>query len=162
MTEASPKRFACDVMLGKLARELRMLGIDVHYDRTHSGMAAYRTARTKGRLFLTRSSRLRRLPGVVFVESNDPKEQLEQVKKLAGIGTREPPANRCLSCNEVLEKITREQARPSVPFYIYQIHHDFSRCPRCGRVFWPGTHVQQMRKGLGSSKSSQMRNTKEV
>jgi len=122
-----------------------MLGIDVRYDRTRSGMAAYRVARAQGRVFLTRSNRLRSLPGVVFIESTNPSEQVAQVKKLVGPVAQERPANRCLECNAVLEKISREQARPAIPFYIYQIHHDFSRCPKCGRVYWPGTHVQRMR-----------------
>ena len=59
------------------------------------------------------------------------------------------PFGRCLSCNVPLEKLTREQARPSVPFFIYQIHHDFRGCPKCHRVYWPGNHVEQMAQRAG-------------
>jgi uncharacterized protein with PIN domain len=66
-----------------------------------------------------------------------------------------PPAEkiaaygRCLQCNVPLEKLTREQARPSVPFFIYQIHQDFRGCPKCRKVYWPGDHVEQMSQRAG-------------
>ncbi len=151
-------------MLGKLARELRLLGMDVEYQRNLANMQAYRAARATGRTLLTRNKRLTKLPGVVFVESQNPPEQVAQVRA----ATAEPddrqkqkrpapsapasvrakpeatPFGRCLECNSPLEKVSRDQARPSVPFFVYQIHYDFRRCPKCRRVYWPGNHVQDM------------------
>ncbi len=183
--------FLCDVMLGRLARELRLLGIDCEYDRNLGGMVAYREARKTGRVFLTRANKLRTLPGAMFVQSQVAVEQVAQVKAEIAAGlkpvvpieveapaapqqstvgptaarprsepvpAREPerpaapppektPAfGRCLECNAPLEKISREQARPSVPFFVYQIHHEFRRCPKCRRVFWPGNHVANMQR----------------
>jgi len=160
--EEQSKRLYCDIMLGKLARELRMRGIDVEYRRGVGGMRAYQTARHHGRVFLTRSGRLRELEAVFFVEGNDPAEQLARVCEKFGLApgpevTPEKPEkperpddrlNRCLECNVVLEKITRDQARPSIPFFIYQIHSEFTRCPKCKRVYWPGSHAQKMRARL--------------
>lgn len=131
-------------MLGRLARELRALGMDVKYDRFRGGMGAYRQAQADGRTFLTRSSRLKALPGAVFIESEKPTEQLEQVRKQFAVQPPEKPGNRCTVCNEPLEAISREQARPAVPFFIYQIHYDFHRCRKCGRIYWPGSHVENM------------------
>uniref|UniRef100_A0A7C4GEH7 Mut7-C RNAse domain-containing protein n=1 Tax=candidate division WOR-3 bacterium TaxID=2052148 RepID=A0A7C4GEH7_UNCW3 len=144
MADTAPPRFLCDVMLGKLARELRSLGLDVKYDRLRGGMGAYRQAQADGRTFLTRSSRLKSLPGAVFIESEKPAEQVEQVKRQFAVKPEEKPGNRCTVCNEPLEAISREQARPAVPFFIYQIHHDFHRCRKCGRIYWPGSHVENM------------------
>jgi len=158
--EEQSRRLFCDIMLGRLARELRMRGIDVEYRRGVGGMRAYQTARHHGRMFLTRSGRLRELEAVFFIESNDPAEQLARVCEKFGLEPgpavkaekAEQPEkprdqlNRCLECNVVVEKITRDQARPSIPFFIYQIHSEFTRCPKCKKVYWPGSHAQKMRE----------------
>lgn len=234
-------------MFGRLARELRLAGIDCEHDRNLGGMAAYRVARQRGRILITRANRLRELPGVVFISTPEPAEQVTQVKSAieAGLAPAVPvdeprpepsgdsrpqprtepipalnpvtvspepgpvpqettesdgqlemamlaplplplpqaesprrenrheprreraprhqrdrrpqrtapqsapqrptaaaePGVRCSTCGVVLEKITREQARPVVPFFTFQIHHDFRRCPKCRKVFWPGSHV---------------------
>ena len=179
--------FLCDVMLGKLARELRLLGYDVEYDRNLGGMPAYKVARQSGRILLTRTNKLKGLPGTIYVPAQLAPEQVAQVKAEIEAGLkpaipvaaeepslaaekpdrpkpervsapRQPPSppaeriapyGRCLQCNVPLEKLTREQARPSVPFFIYQIHHDFRGCPKCRKVFWPGDHVEQMAQRTG-------------
>ena len=183
--------FLCDVMLGKLARELRLLGYDAEYDRNLGGMPAYRVARQRGRILLTRTNKLRGLPGTIYVPSQLAPEQVAQVKAEIEAGLKpavpvaeeapatappvdkpaqprpqpertpapvrpaSPPAERiapfgrCLQCNVPLEQLTREQARPSVPFFIYQIHHDFRGCPKCRKVYWPGNHVEQMAQRAG-------------
>lgn len=165
--EGTVRQLVCDAMLGKLSRELRALGMDVEYRRGTSGMRGYKHARSKGRLFLTRNTKLRELEGVMFVEGNDPAQQLEQVK--VEFGLAEAPAEapapsprsqperdrdeaRCRECNVPLEKITRDAARPSIPFFIYQIHHDFRRCPKCKKVFWPGSHLQDAAARQGGSR----------
>jgi hypothetical protein len=31
-----------------------------------------------------------------------------------------------------------------VPDYIYRVHHEFSRCPSCRKIYWAGTHYGHM------------------
>lgn len=138
-------------MLGKLSRELRILGLDVDYSRGMGGMRAYRRARGRGRTLLTRNTRLRDMQGVLFIPTTDLREQMAEVgrqlkiEELIDAGAKKEEAfTRCIKCNGQLEKITRDQARPSVPFFIYQIHHDFQRCTQCKRVYWPGSHKNDM------------------
>jgi uncharacterized protein with PIN domain len=205
--------YICDAMLGRLARELRMRGLDVFYQRNLGGMMAFRQSRQSGRTLLTRNHRLKGLPGVVSIESNNIREQVAQVtgepvepapepkpaeaeapavqpeadgkSQQAPVEPRperpperrqeqrreprpprehrpeqrreprpegearpapEPQFGRCLACNAPLEQVSRDTARPSIPFFIYQIHHDFRRCPKCKKVFWPGSHVQDMER----------------
>ncbi|MFO7638933.1 MAG: Mut7-C RNAse domain-containing protein [bacterium] len=162
-------RLACDTMLGKLSRELRKLGVDTEYHRGIGGMRGYKRALEQNRVFLTRNSRLKELPGAVYVDSNDSAEQLVQVRARFGLAGGEPaeataapepqpaappppPGDRCLECNEPLEKVSREQARPSIPFFIYQIHYDFSRCPKCRRVYWPGSHARDMTRRVAPAR----------
>ncbi|MBM3315280.1 hypothetical protein FJY71_05500, partial [candidate division WOR-3 bacterium] len=161
MTEPGQVRFYCDAMLGRLARELRLLGLDVRYDRQKGGLVAYKEALADNRIFLTRNSRTRSLPGSFFVESQIAAEQVKQLREKFGSGAAAAaaaaapagapvvapplkPGNRCIECNEPLQRLGRDQARPAIPFYIFQIHYEFQRCPKCGRVYWPGSHVQSI------------------
>uniref|UniRef100_A0A7V3V0D4 Mut7-C RNAse domain-containing protein n=1 Tax=candidate division WOR-3 bacterium TaxID=2052148 RepID=A0A7V3V0D4_UNCW3 len=149
MNKSSQPRLFCDVMLGRLARRLRLLGLDVRYDPNIKGLPAYRRAKAESRLFLTRYHRLKNLPDVLFLESENIERQIQQIRQHLNIteNKKQPKSGiltRCSVCNEVLKKIDRDQARPAVPFYIYQIHNDFRRCPRCQRIYWPGSHVHKM------------------
>jgi uncharacterized protein with PIN domain len=146
-------KLTCDAMLGKLAKELRILGVNVEYNRGAGGMNCYRKARGDGRTMITRNTRLKELPGVFFIQGGRTEEELAQVKKEFNIRADSGQAlTRCLEDNEELEKVTREQARPSIPFFIYQIHHEFRRCPKCKRVYWPGSHVRDMQRRVESGR----------
>ncbi len=143
-------------MLGKLGRELRMLGMDVEQKRGWGSTRGYRQARSRERVFLTRNTELKEQSGVLFIDSEKPDEQLAQVRReynLSPEPDKDKALNRCLQCNVALEKLSREQARPSIPFFIYQIHHEFSRCPKCKRVFWPGSHAKGMVRRIGADRS---------
>jgi len=56
--------------------------------------------------------------------------------------------SRCLECNAVLEDIDRESAFEKVPAYVYLTHERFARCPSCERIYWHGTHAEEMLKQL--------------
>jgi uncharacterized protein with PIN domain len=136
-------------MLGKLARRLRLLGVDVRYESRAKGIEAYRRAKAEARLFLTRNHRFKNLPDVLYVQSGRVNEQVEQIRQFLHLSPAEKRAEsgiltRCSVCNEPLTQIGREQARPAIPFYIYQIHTQFRRCPKCHRVYWPGSHIQKI------------------
>ena len=106
-------KLTCDTMLGKLGRELRILGMDVEQKRGWGSTRGYRQARSRERVFLTRNTELKGQPGVLFIDSEKPDEQLGQVRREYGLSPEPDKAlSRCLQCNVALEKITRDQARP--------------------------------------------------
>ncbi len=121
--------------MGRLARWLRLMGIDAPIAR----QAPPRLP--PGEAFLTRTRRLAHRPGFVLVASERTPEQLAQVAAELGL-TLEPELlfSRCLDCNRPVEPISREQAAGSVPEFTLQHAASFTRCPQCGRVFWPGSH----------------------
>ena len=49
-----PIRFVCDVHLGRLARHLRMVGLDTRYDKHHADAALARLTDAEDRVLLTR------------------------------------------------------------------------------------------------------------
>jgi uncharacterized protein with PIN domain len=138
-------KFIADVMLGRLAKRMRLRGFDVLYDRTLDDNDLIRRSLEERRVILTRDAALARRPlaaNNIFISSDDVREQMRQV--LAAFPARTSPLTRCSVCNEPLAAISREDARDLVPAYVHRTHDAFLRCPVCGRVYWTGTHVRRM------------------
>jgi uncharacterized protein with PIN domain len=143
-------RFAADRMLGRLARWLRVLGHDVSYGPHLAGRTLLASARREQRLVLTRDTRLRRArnaPPLLFLTSDDFREQLRQVARAVPLANG-PLFGRCLECNRMLEEVAREAVRDRVPAYVFATAGHFHRCSRCGRLYWPATHHAHMRREL--------------
>jgi uncharacterized protein with PIN domain len=148
-------RFIADRTLGKLAKKLRVLGFDVVYWRGGNLEGAVKAAATEGRVLLTRSRRVQeKAEGlqVLVVEANEPREQILQVLSTFGL---QPPANqffsRCLMCNEALTPISKGEVEGKVPDFIHRTYDSFHICPRCHRIYWPGTHFQKMKKEMATT-----------
>jgi uncharacterized protein with PIN domain len=145
------QRFVADRMLGKLAKWLRVFGYDVVYLRQGADEEIEERLR-EGRIFLTRNRRAeswQHLGKVFVVHANEPKKQLREVVQglgLAVIGAE--LFSRCLSCNCLLQTVSRKDVRAEVPDYIYQTQRQFHRCGDCGKVYWSGSHSEKMRQQL--------------
>jgi uncharacterized protein with PIN domain len=142
--------FVVDAMLGTLAKWLRLLGYDTLFDPELNDHQLVRIARAEGRVLLTRDQELARRRGlrVLLVTSERLDEQVKQI--LADLDL-EPGHlySRCPVCNGLLEAMDRQTARARVPAYVAQKHETFRSCPDCQRVYWRGTHWQQMEEKLG-------------
>ncbi len=159
-TVPTETRFIADVMLGRLATWLRLLGCDVEYFREISDEDLVERASLEGRVILTRDlelSRRRKARGNHFlVRGDDYKEQLRQVVSRFSIDPLARILTRCLRCNLPLEEIGLEEARRRVPPFVYETQRGFRACRSCGRVYWRGTHrfnairlVREMLEGGG-------------
>ena len=148
--DARPPRFAVDVMLGRLARWLRVLGHDTAYGPHLRRRELAACARREGRLLLTRDTRLvadPALPPHLFITSDHFREQLRQVAAAAPLRDA-TPLSRCLDCNRVLEPVTRESVQHRVPPYVFETQVRFLRCTHCDHLYWPATHGVRMRHEL--------------
>lgn len=135
-------------MVGRLARWLRMLGADVFYDPALGGPALLRLARRERRTMLTRDKRLRTAPDVLYVESNMLRDQLREVLASFPFDPRRCAFTRCLECNRPLTTVPREVVARRVPPFVYASQDQFAECDRCGRLYWPGTHVARVMREL--------------
>ncbi len=139
-------KFIADVMLGRLAKRMRLLGFDVLYDRTLNDNEVIRLALDGDRVILTRDVSLAARPlatNHLLIASDFVNDQIEQVLSVYSRDTLRP-LTRCSECNDILHPIAKEEARDFVPRYVYEKKGSFLRCPRCGRIYWKGTHVQRM------------------
>jgi uncharacterized protein len=149
-------RFLADANVGRLARWLRAYGYDAAYAAHVDDSQLIGRALAEGRVLLTRDSGLMQrrvvargsLPAVLL-RSDRVDEQLRQV-----VGELELPGDRalsrCLECNVELEPRPKAEVSERLPPHVRATQVRFSECPRCGRVYWPGTHWQRMRERMGA------------
>jgi hypothetical protein len=143
-------KFLADRMLGKLAKELRMLGYDTIYYRGENAYPLIKLAREEGRVILTRNTKLlpkRPEDHIIRVMQDQPPLQLRELiqKKVISLN-EENLFSRCLLCNILLDEIPREEAEGKVPDFIFYQQREFFRCPQCLRIYWKGSHQDHMQK----------------
>src|SRR5436190_8778601 len=133
-------KFVADGHLGKLARDLRLLGFDVVYAPAASDSSLAASC-SDDRALLTRDRRLLMHKIVrhgYCPRSDDPTEQILEVIRRFDLAKMIAPYTRCLQCNGLLAHANKmdviEQLQPLTKIY----YQDFRRCPGCGKIYWPG------------------------
>jgi uncharacterized protein len=153
--EASYPRFVADVMLGRLAKWLRIAGFDVLYSNKFTDDELIAISSLEGRVLLSRDTRLlirKPVKDFIFIDSEEIQKQIRIVFESMHISSLDSLLSRCLSCNEALIEASRESVRELVPEFVYITQSRFKLCPACRRIFWAGTHrnsvVQTLQKLL--------------
>jgi uncharacterized protein with PIN domain len=134
-------KFIADVMLGRLAKRLRLIGLDVLYDTALDDNGIIRLSLEQDRVILTRDTGLAARPiaaNHLFITSDRVQEQVEQVRSAFPLDAL--PLTRCSACNEPLAFGTgaRRGSRTGV---CVRNQYAFLRCPGCERIYWKGSHV---------------------
>lgn len=138
-------KFIADVMLGRLAKRLRLLGFDVLYDRTLNDNELIRLSLEQDRVILTRDTGLAARPlaaNHLFINGDGVLAQVEQV--LSAFPASSLPLTRCSECNVLLAPLKKRDARDLVPPPVYDAYDEFLQCASCGRIYWKGSHVKRM------------------
>jgi len=139
-------------MLGKLAKQLRMLGYDTIYYRGEDAYRLIKLAREEGRVILTRNNKLLpRTPEdrIVRITEDKPFLQINELIQKGCISLNEENLlSRCLLCNVLLDDIPREEAEGKVPDFIFYQQKEFYRCPQCLRIYWQGSHQEDMKRRI--------------
>jgi hypothetical protein len=140
-------KFIADVMLGRLAKRLRLLGFDVLYDPAFDDNDIIRLSLEQNRVILTRDVPLSRRPlaaNNLFLQHEDVELQIEQILSAFSDLPGQRPLTRCSRCNGLLRQLPRAEARDLVPEQVYRRNMKFLYCEGCGRIYWTGTHVANM------------------
>jgi len=145
-------RLLCDEMLKGIGRWLRAAGYDVAIAEggAHDDdLVAH--ARAEGRLLLTCDRRLAvragEDPTIALLTTESLDEAAGELSARFGIDWLYAPFTRCLVDNTHLVPAATEDIA-GLPATARQGAGPLMRCPRCGRVFWPGSHVRRMRARL--------------
>jgi len=127
--------------LGRLLRWLRILGFDTVLEKNRAGLVI-RSLREE-RIILTRDSKISRFTGIrtIKIDSDFVEEQLEQlIRKLNLKIDRNNIFSICILCNEALEPAGKNSVKGEVPEFVFETQENFTRCPKCGKIYWRGTH----------------------
>ena len=135
-------------MLGTLAKWLRICGYDTEYAHAESDDEIIERARKEGRIVITRDKELfERCKSAILVENNGIEEQLQRVFREANLSIDEENIlTRCTVCNVAVKEIEKEKVKEKVPPHAYENHEEFWICPKCKRIYWMGTHWENMEK----------------
>ena len=154
-------RFVVDGHLGRLAAYLRMLGFDTWYDRLADDILLASVANNEGRLLLTRDVGLlkrREVERGYCVRSDKPHSQLREVSRRFGLHCCIAPFQRCMDCNGQLNAVSKHQIEHLLPPHTRETKNEFSRCSRCGKIYWRGSHharmlgwIKELTAGAGSA-----------
>ena len=147
LQRAQIERFVADGHLGKLARNLRLLGFDVAYDTGLDDPQLLQVMQIEQRALLTRDRRLL-MHAVVrdgfCPRSSDPVDQTIEVVRRFQLSEVLKPFTRCLQCNAPLQEIDKasvlDQLEPLTRIY----YNEFRRCTGCGKLFWRGSHFSKL------------------
>ena len=138
-------KLAADGMLGGVAKWLRLLGFDTYYLRGGPKRPM------PDRVLLTRRpggfnrAMFKGWSRVINLTANETRAQLAEIVRTLDL-TREDLAlmTRCSVCNQELRPAGPDEVAGRVPEYVQATQTEFSECPGCGRIYWPGTHQRPM------------------
>jgi uncharacterized protein with PIN domain len=146
---SADRAFVADGHLGRLTRNLRLLGFDVAYDPRAEDRQLLGVMERENRALLTRDRRL--LMHAVVKTGYCPRSQnadeqtVEVIRRFDLLGSL-APFTRCLRCNAPLQKVPKteiiERLEPLTKIYYEQ----FRRCTGCSQVYWPGSHFAKLQK----------------
>jgi len=136
-----------DGHLGRLASHLRMLGLDCLYNNGYEDDELVHVSVEAGRILLTRD-RLLLMHKVIsqgyLLRSLNPTEQLYEVVQRYGLVKWVKPFQRCMSCNHLLEPVSKEAVLHRLEPLTKKYFDDFRICPACEQVYWKGSHYERM------------------
>lgn len=148
-------------MLGKLSRFLRFLGYDTLYRTQESINEMLETAREEDRIILTRSDEIiqmckKRNLHNLFITNIEVSEQLKEIKASFSLNIVYPPSKmRCSVCNDDLKVRNKEEIIDKIPEGTEKNYNDFWECRGCFKIYWMGSHWQDIKKTISEINSSE-------
>ena len=139
------ERFLCDSMLGSLSKWMRFLGYDTAFYKFNNTDQNYLISLRENRLFLTKNTKYKDKKNTLLIKLDLVEQQFYELKEILP----EPSSfMRCSECNIVLEGIKKQNLKYKIPPYIYRSKQKFLVCKRCGRIYWQGTHLSNIKKKI--------------
>jgi len=138
-------KFLVDWPLGGLAKWMRFCGFDATLMRLALDTPGSWPPPRPGTHILTRQAAAHRLkrPDLMVLAAPDSESQLQEVLRRLGLSARDfKPLTRCRHCNDLLTPLSRDQVQGRVAEHVFLHHRRFYECPRCQRVYWPGSHIR--------------------
>ncbi len=144
-------RFVVDVNVGKLASLLRMLGQDTVYHNGIRDREIAELADVEQRVVLTRDTALLKRSKIVWgrlVRGIRPDDQLVEVVRFFHMPRPFALFSRCLVCNDLLAPVDKAVILHRLEPKTRKYFDEFKICAGCERIYWRGSHYDEMRVRL--------------
>ena len=144
-------KFILDVHLGKLCKFMRLMGFDTSYSNDMDDETIVIISLKEKRTILTRDVGLLKRGNVThgyFIRNTDPKQQVKEVVDRFHLQNRLNQFTRCLICNRILDSINKDDILNRIPDKVKLYQNDFYICENCDKIYWAGTHFEDMSKTL--------------
>jgi len=145
-------RFVADSHLGRLAKQLRMLGFDALYRSSYDDQEIVRISVDEGRIVLSRDRNLLMHKAIVrgcYLHAGSTDEQVLEVLARLDLSRSICPFTRCLRCNGLLNDVDKDAVAYRVPERSRQFYQRFFECTDCKNIYWEGSHLARMRTRIG-------------
>jgi len=153
---AGTSRFVADGHLGRLMRNLRLLGFDVAYDQTADDRQLLQVMVRENRALLTCDRRLL-MHAIVqhgyCPRSQNANEQTIEVVRRFDLSKLIAPFTRCLRCNASLQQAAKADIIDKLETLTKIYYDQFRRCPGCNQIYWSGSHFLKLRKRIEEIRS---------
>ena len=141
-------KFVLDTNLGRLARYLRLLGIDCLYRNDYKDGELARISSSTSRVLLTRDRTLLRYKIIThgyFVRATDPRLQAQEILSRFDLNGTIAPFTRCTRCNGVLDDVDKSRVIDRLEPKTKRYFDRFRLCRDCGQIYWKGSHHEHAR-----------------
>lgn len=147
-----PSAWWADEMLGRLARYLRIVGLDTAYLPGIDDDEVLRRSREEHRVLLTRDRGLahRAVDSVLLVNVRI-EDQWRELRVLFPALPNGPRFERCTVCNGRLlavDAAERAERGTHLPEQVRSSGAPLFRCGACGHTYWEGSHTASVRRRL--------------
>jgi len=146
-------KFFCDHMLGTLAKWLRIYGFDTLYANADlDDIGILEIAKSENRVIITRDKnmiiRARRdnINNISILSTNINKQIKTVFQKIEY--DKEKILSRCIICNLLVQNIDKKDVKEKVPNRVFENNNEFWICPKCKKIYWKGTHYENMVKKI--------------
>jgi uncharacterized protein with PIN domain len=142
-------KFILDVHLGRLAKYLRLCGFDTLFSAYYDDPEIMETAQKEGRVIITRDRLLLKRAGQeagYLVRSQYHDDQLIEVFGRYDLRRHVRLFSRCITCNTLLEEAEKSDIAHRLQADTSKYFSKFKRCPTCDRIFWEGSHYDNMKR----------------
>jgi len=145
-------KFILDVQLGKLAKYLRLLGLDTIYKNRYISGELIDRALSEKRVILTRDRKIlkhKRVTHGYWIRNEDSEKQVMEVLKRFDLCDSLRPFTRCMICNGLIEEVEKEKIYRQLLENTAKYYNNFGRCASCGKIYWEGSHYIKMKQKIG-------------
>ena len=151
-------KFVLDVHLGKLAKFMRMIGIDTLYRNDYEDEEIVKISLKEKRTILTKDLGILKRKQVThgyYVRNIDPSLQIQEIVGRFQLESEIKELSRCIECNEKIVSVHKEDILDKLPLKVRKWQSEFFQCPGCKNIYWKGSHYDNMIKMIRELKGKE-------